>query len=88
VLQLDLNRDGRAEIIVWKTRYDIQPNVYSRVGGQWKCLGYLTYANFSSDTRDLQALLASESYAAQLSAWDELTLGTARYKVFEDESTR
>lgn len=88
LLQLDLNRDGQPEMILWKTRYDLQPRVYSRSGAAWKRVGYLTFSKAPTKPVDIQTQLMTEPFASSPSAWNELSIGTMRYFVHEDEGTR
>ena len=87
LLQLDLNRDGQAEMILWKTRYDVQPRVYSKKGPAWKRIGYLTFSRAPNKPFDIQTQLMTEPFASSPSAWNELSIGTMRYFVHEDEGT-
>ena len=88
LLQLDLNHDGQPEMILWKTRYDLQPRVYSRSGLVWKRVGYLMVSKAPTKPVDIQTQLMTEPFASRPSAWNELSIGAMRYFVHEDEGTR
>lgn len=88
VVQIDLNRDGQPELILWKTRYDIQPRVYSSSGQGWKRVGYLTFARSPATPIDIQTQLRTGNVTASPSAWNELSVGPTRYYVLEDEPAR
>ena len=85
---MDLNRDGHPEMILWKTRYDIQPRVYVRRGAAWSRVGYLTYSKAPTTAIDIQTQLITEGVTSKPSAWNELSVGTIRYQVLEDEAAR
>ncbi len=85
VVQVDLNRDGQPEMVLWKTRYDLQPKVYSRSDQLWKRVGYLGPIHLGATSPvDIQTQLATEGFSAKPSAWNELSVGTARYYVLEE----
>ncbi len=88
LLQLDLNHDGQPEMILWKTRYDLQPRVYSKSGLVWKRVGYLMVSKAPTRPFDIQTQLMTGPFASSPSAWNELSIGAMRYFVHEDEGTR
>lgn len=88
LLQVDLNRDGQPEIILWKTRYDIEPRVYAREGATWKRVGYLTYAQTPATGIDIQVPLMTEDVISRPSTWNELRIGAIHYHVLNDETAR
>lgn len=88
LLQLDLNRDGQTEMILWKTRYDVQPQVYAKSGAAWRRIGYLAFSRTPIKPIDIQTHLMTEPFASRPSVWNELSIGTMRYFVYEDEGAR
>lgn len=88
LLQVDLNRDGQPEMILWKTRYERQPRVYSKTGQTWKRTGYLEFSKPPAHSLDIQTQLMTEGFTSSPSAWDELSIGDSRYFVLEDDRNR
>lgn len=84
LLQLDLDRDGQAEMILWKTRHDLQPRVYAKRGEAWKRVGYLTFSKAPAKLVDIQTQLMTETVTSQPAAWNELSIGATRYFVREE----
>ncbi len=88
LLQVDLNRDGQTEMVLWKTVYDIQPRVYSKSSTGWKRAGYLTFSNSPAIPFDIQPQLRTEDITSKPSEWNELNVGTIRYHVLEGGAAR
>lgn len=84
LLQQDLDRDGQAEMILWKTRHDLQPRVYTKRGNAWKRVGYLTFSKSPTQPVDIQTQLMTETVTSQPAMWNELSVGTTRYFVHEE----
>lgn len=82
VLQIDLDRDGENEVVLWRMPHEYQPAVYARSHAQWRRVGYLAAGNRGAPD-SVRAELASNAYAAQPLGWDALRIGTTRFQVFE-----
>lgn len=86
LLQVDLNRDGQPEMVLWKTRHDLMPVVYSRTGQVWKRAGHLASSKTSAHAAvDIQTLLMTEDFTSKPSLWNELSIGESRFFMSEDE---
>jgi len=81
-LQIDLNRDGANEVVLWRMPNEYQPVVYARRDGQWQRIGYLMAGNDATPD-SVRAELETGSYASQPMQWNTLRVGTTRYQVFE-----
>lgn len=82
ILMVDLDRDGRDEVVLWKTADEFQPAVFAQSQGQWKRIGYLTTGD-RGILDSMRAELATGAYAAQPLHWDALRVGKARFQVVE-----
>jgi len=84
LLQMDLNRDGQNEMILWRTRSDSQPRVYSKTGTTWKRIGYLMFSKAPTKRMDIPTQLLAETVSSQPAKWNELSIGATRYFVHEE----
>lgn len=87
LLQVDLNRDGQPEMVLWKARRDSEPRVYSKIASQWKRMGHLTPSRSGEDYfADIPTQLATGGFTASPPAWNELSIGKTRYFMREENS--
>lgn len=88
VLQVDLNHDQQPEMVLWKTRNDVQPGVYSKSRGVWKRVGYMVFSQAAPKAMDIQTQLMTESFTSSPYRWNELRIGETRYLVHEEPSLK
>lgn len=82
VLQLDLNHDGRDEIVLWKNIDDMEPRVYTHTGSQWRHLGDM-HLDSAMSRDSIQADLHAGEFESKAPTWNELRVGDARFHVIE-----
>ena len=82
LLQIDLNRDGYDEIVLWKNLDDFRPWVYTQTGHQWKRLGVMQLDSVRNHA-SIQADLHAGEVASKAPTWNELRVGHAQFHVVE-----
>ena len=82
LLQIDLNRDGHNEIVLWKKLDDFQPWVYTQTGRQWKRLGVMQLDSVPNRA-SIQADLHAGEVESKAPTWNELRVGHALFHVVE-----
>ncbi len=86
LLEMDLNRDGQSEFILWKARRDSDPYVYSKIANQWKRVGNLSPVSWmDNNASDIPTKLATESVMTSPPVWNELNIGKSRYVMREKD---
>jgi hypothetical protein len=83
LLMVDLDRDGKNEVVLWKMPNEFQPVAFAQSHGQWKRIGYLV-AEGGGVSDSVNAELASGTYAVQPKQWDALRVGKTRFQVLEN----
>ncbi len=83
LLQIDLDRDGRDEVVFWKMQDELQPEVYGIERGKWRRIGTLLAGNGAAPD-SARVELATGDYAAKPLRWDELRVGATRFLIFEE----
>ncbi|MFP5418111.1 MAG: hypothetical protein ACLGHA_03050 [Gammaproteobacteria bacterium] len=81
LLQVDLDRDGRDEVVLWDTPSSAQSRVYAYRQNAWQRIGRLVPERGLSNS--VRADVATGDYAVQPSRWDALRVGAGRFQVFE-----
>ncbi|MBT9566682.1 MAG: DUF4153 domain-containing protein [Thiobacillus sp.] len=81
-LQIDLDRDGEDEVVLWRMPNEYQPVIYARRQGRWQRIGYLM-AGDDAVPDSIRAELETGSYASQPVHWNMLRVGKIRFQVFE-----
>lgn len=85
MLQIDLNGDGRDEIILWKMLNDYRPWVYTQTGDVWKRVGILQRSSGRTNRQEsIQAELFANEFESKAPNWRELRIGNGRFYINEN----
>lgn len=81
LLQVDLDRDGRDEVVLWNTASHGSNRVYGRDANGWRAIGRLQPV--SGYVASVRAELSARDYAVEPQRWDALRIGTSKFQLFD-----
>lgn len=84
-LQLDLNHDGQAEIVLWAVPTDQLPNVFTKKASGWSRIGYLQGTQWTPEDFDLKSALDGSQVKVESPKWDALTVDGTRFFVSDTQ---